>query len=68
MNDEIAFVKLIASRLEAAGVNYMITGSVAMMFYAVPRMTRDIERDRSADESNRKCVTPHPRSTSVTAT
>jgi hypothetical protein len=32
-----------ASRLDRAGIAYMLTGSMAMNFYAVPRMTRDID-------------------------
>lgn len=31
------------SRLEAAGIPYMLTGSMAANFYATPRMTRDID-------------------------
>lgn len=30
-------------RLENAGIPYMLTGSVAMSYYAEPRMTRDID-------------------------
>ena len=29
--------------MERAGISYMITGSIAANFYAVPRMTRDID-------------------------
>lgn len=29
--------------LEHAGIPYMVTGSIAMNYYAVPRMTRDID-------------------------
>jgi hypothetical protein len=43
MDEQLAFMKLIAERLESAGINYMITGSWAMTAYAVPRMTRDID-------------------------
>ncbi len=43
MNEQIEFLKLIASRLEAAGIPYMMTGSMAMAIYAIPRMTRDID-------------------------
>lgn len=31
------------ARLEAAGIPYMVTGSIAANFYATPRMTRDID-------------------------
>lgn len=43
MNEQLEFVKLVTSRLESAGLPYMLTGSVAMAAYAVPRMTRDID-------------------------
>jgi hypothetical protein len=33
----------ITSRLEAAGMDYMLTGSVALNCYTQPRMTRDID-------------------------
>lgn len=37
------FVKDIARRLDSAAIEYMFTGSIAMVFYATPRMTRDID-------------------------
>jgi len=43
MNDQINFLKMIATRLDSAGIPYMLTGSVAMSLYAEPRMTRDID-------------------------
>jgi len=33
----------VARRLDGTGIAYMITGSTAANFYAVPRMTRDID-------------------------
>ncbi len=33
----------VADKLDAAGVRYMISGSVALSYYAEPRMTRDID-------------------------
>ena len=33
----------VINRLDQAGVDYMITGSLAMNFYAQPRMTRDVD-------------------------
>ena len=33
----------VARRLEGAGIGYMLTGSMAMNYYAQPRMTRDID-------------------------
>ncbi|MFH0792485.1 MAG: DUF6036 family nucleotidyltransferase [bacterium] len=43
MNEQLEFVKSIASRLERAGISYMLTGSTAMAMYAAPRVTRDID-------------------------
>jgi hypothetical protein len=33
----------VADRLETARIPYMITGSIALNFYAEPRMTRDVD-------------------------
>ncbi len=33
----------LCARIEAAGIGYMLTGSLAMAYYARPRMTRDID-------------------------
>jgi hypothetical protein len=38
----INIIKEVAKRLEDAGIAYMFTGSTALNFYAVPRMTRDV--------------------------
>src|SRR5690242_18304044 len=43
VTDEILVLKLIAERLDSAGIPYMVSGSVAMSFYANPRMTRDVD-------------------------
>lgn len=43
MSDELNILKSVTGRLEAAGIPYMVTGSMATNFYAVPRMTRDID-------------------------
>jgi hypothetical protein len=43
MDEQLGFLKLIASRLDAGGIPYMITGSMAMAIYSQPRMTRDID-------------------------
>jgi hypothetical protein len=43
MSDELEVLKLVAARLEAAGIAYMISGSMAMNYYAQPRLTRDID-------------------------
>ncbi|HEY7001260.1 MAG TPA: hypothetical protein VH330_05930 [Candidatus Udaeobacter sp.] len=41
--NEIDVVRDISRRFEQAHVPYMLTGSVAMNYYALPRMTRDID-------------------------
>jgi hypothetical protein len=41
--NEINIVRDISRRFEQAYVPYMLTGSVAMNYYAQPRMTRDID-------------------------
>lgn len=43
MNEELEFLGYMADKLEEARLPHMLTGSMAMMFYAVPRMTRDID-------------------------
>jgi len=42
-SEELEMLKEVARRLKQAGIAYMVTGSVAANFYAVPRMTRDID-------------------------
>lgn len=41
--NEIDVVRDISQRFEQAGIPYMLTGSMAMNYYAQPRMTRDID-------------------------
>ncbi|MBI5740489.1 MAG: hypothetical protein HZA16_07180 [Nitrospirae bacterium] len=43
MITESDVIKEVAGRLGNAGIQYMFTGSIATNFYAVPRMTRDID-------------------------
>jgi hypothetical protein len=43
MNEQLQVLSLAVSRLEAAGIEYLITGSFALAVYATPRMTRDID-------------------------
>ena len=40
---ELAVLSDVASRLDSASLEYMLTGSVAMNYYAQPRMTHDID-------------------------
>src|SRR5438132_7224142 len=41
--NEIDIVRDISHRFGQAGIPYMLTGSMAMNYYAQPRMTRDID-------------------------
>lgn len=43
MTPELETLKDLVSRLEAAGIDYMLTGSMALNCYAQPRMTRDLD-------------------------
>jgi hypothetical protein len=43
MTEELQTLRDIVTRLEAGGIDYMLTGSVALNCYAQPRMTRDID-------------------------
>ena len=43
MTEELQLLRDIVARLDAAGIDYMLTGSVALNCYAQPRMTRDID-------------------------
>src|SRR6266481_7372365 len=41
--NEIDIIRDISHRFEQASIPYMLTGSMAMNYYAQPRMTRDID-------------------------
>jgi hypothetical protein len=43
VTEELEVLGLITGRLADARIEYMLTGSMAMNYYAVPRMTRDID-------------------------
>jgi hypothetical protein len=43
MLNELDIVRDVSLRLEQGGLAYMLTGSMAMNYYAQPRMTRDID-------------------------
>ena len=43
MQNELDIVRDVSGRLEQGGIAYMLTGSMAMNYYAQPRMTRDID-------------------------
>lgn len=43
MLDQLSVLKFVTGRLDAAGIAYMVTGSIAAGHYGQPRMTRDID-------------------------
>jgi len=43
MTDENLVLAEVASILESADIDYMLTGSMALNFYATPRMKRDVD-------------------------
>ncbi|MBI4751673.1 MAG: hypothetical protein HY774_24590 [Acidobacteria bacterium] len=43
MTTELEILKEVCQKLEGVGIDYMLTGSFAMIHYAQPRMTRDID-------------------------
>lgn len=43
MNTELDIIADLSRRLELLGIPYMLTGSVAMNYFAEPRMTRDVD-------------------------
>lgn len=58
MTEELEVLDIVARRLENAGIPYMVTGSFAANYYAVPRMTRDIDLvvELAAGEVDRFCA------------
>lgn len=43
MAGELDVLRMVAQRLDACSVPYMLTGSFAMAYYSTPRMTRDLD-------------------------
>jgi hypothetical protein len=43
MKNEIDVLRDLASKFTQGGIDYMLTGALAMNYYAQPRMTRDID-------------------------
>lgn len=52
MRSELDILREVSERLESAGIAFMLTGSVAMSYYAQPRMTRDIDLVAALDEAD----------------
>ena len=43
MSDQLDVLKTVVVQLDASGIPYMVTGSLAASHYATPRFTRDID-------------------------
>lgn len=49
--NELDVLGLVSDRLSSLGLQFMLTGSFALAYYATPRMTRDIDMVLAIDES-----------------
>ena len=47
MSEQLDVLKLVAEQLHRADIAYMISGSMALNYYAQPRLTRDAAESRS---------------------
>jgi predicted nucleotidyltransferase len=57
MDEQFEFLRSVVERLDAAGIPYMLTGSLALAVWARPRMTRDVDLVIEADvEAIRRLV------------
>lgn len=52
MNEELEVLKLVSQRLDQGAIPHMITGSIAMNYYATPRLTRDLDIIIELEEEN----------------
>ncbi len=52
MKTELDILRDVSERLASAGIAFMLTGSMAMNYYAQPRMTRDIDVVMALKESD----------------
>jgi len=52
MVNEFEILKDVVNKLNAAQINYMLSGSIAMNYYSQPRMTRDIDIVIEIDDTN----------------
>ena len=52
VESELDILRDLTRRLEGAGIDFMLTGSLAMNYYAQPRMTRDIDLVVALNESH----------------
>jgi hypothetical protein len=43
VTEELEVLKIVTAALDSVGIPHMVTGSIAANYYALPRMTRDID-------------------------
>jgi hypothetical protein len=43
VTEELEVLRIVTAGLDSVGIPYMVTGSIAANYYAIPRMTRDID-------------------------
>jgi hypothetical protein len=57
LTEELEVLEAVTRWLDEAGIPYMLTGPLALSFYAVPRMTRDIDLvvELSLSDAGRLC-------------
>jgi hypothetical protein len=53
---ELDLLREVSQKLDGAGIAFMLTGSVAMNYYAQPRMTRDIDLVVALNPSDAKVI------------
>lgn len=53
---ELDILREVSGLLESAGIAFMLTGSVAMHYYAQPRMTRDIDLVVALDQKDAETI------------
>jgi hypothetical protein len=56
IESELDILRDVSGRLESAGIAFMLTGSVAMNYYAQPRMTRDIDLVVAVDTAQTNAI------------
>jgi len=56
MSSDLDILRDVSGRLDSAGIPFMVTGSVAMNYYAQPRMTRDIDLVVALNESHAETI------------
>ena len=61
MSEELEVLRIVTARLDAADIPYIVTGSMAVNYYGVPRMTRDIDLvvELAVDDIDRVCELFH---------